>query len=369
MSCNWIFRNAILFLLAPVVLQTLTLCAQVKVEVTSKSVTLEPSAAAHQFTIAGNANMDVTWSIDPAVGDIDPETGIYTAPAVPPGCSDLQTVKIIATSKADPSVSGKATVKWQDCREDFEASFYLGFAIDTFAASETREYANPDDAGGVSERGIGGFDFAYRLGQFGNSRSTQLWVFGERCMECAVRMSIVPSLRTKTFSFATIRSVSPSPPADELLRIIRNATTLEGFAGARLEFLTLNKGGQNPANVYLKGQAGFLKVADRPGDAVDMHHVGVGAIVTKGHFQSSYLEFGIGRTDLFVDPNDRTAHKWNRKKIDGALSAKITGPVRFFAQMVVDSDFGPGSDCIQTYIGLEFDLRQFNFWEKAPKTQ
>lgn len=354
-------------LLAATTLSTLSLNAQVKVDVTPESVRVEPSAS-QQFTsaVTGSTNTDVAWSRDPVVGDIDPNTGVYTAPRVPRGC-DAETVDIIATSKANRSVSGKATVTLpadpvtrDDCRENFEASFYLGFGIDTFAANEFRQYANPNDAGGVSERGVGGIDFAYRLGRFGKSKHVQLWVFGETVH--GVRSTDVDCSNPDNKDFFICKNTfgQPAAPADELLRIIRNATSLEGFGGARLEFLTLNIGDDHAANVYLKGQAGFLKVAQRPGDAVDIHHVGLGAIVTKGHFQSSYLEVGLGRTDLFIDP-DRAARKWNRKKIDGFLSAKIGGPVRFFAQLLVDSDFGPGSDSVQTYIGLEFDLRRFNF--------
>ncbi|MDQ3283245.1 MAG: hypothetical protein M3Q69_17750 [Acidobacteriota bacterium] len=73
-----------------------------------------------------------------------------------------------------------------DCRGSFEASFYLGEAIDSFAGDETIAYLNPDVTG-PKQRAVGGFDFAYRM--FGNRgnladpkgrwRGTQLWVYGE----------------------------------------------------------------------------------------------------------------------------------------------------------------------------------------------
>lgn len=34
--------------------------------------------------------------------------------------------------------------------------------------------------------------------------------------------------------------------------------------------------------------------------------------------------------------------------------------MRFFAQMVADLDFGPGADSVQTFIGVEFDLKKFS---------
>lgn len=50
-----------------------------------------------------------------------------------------------------------------DCRNNFEANAYVGVAIDTFAAGEVNKYLNPDDANKIKVRGVGGFDFAYRL--------------------------------------------------------------------------------------------------------------------------------------------------------------------------------------------------------------
>ena len=244
-----------------------------------------------------------------------------------------------------------------DCREDFEASAYTGLAIDTFASDELKKYLNPDASGGLKQRGIFGFDFAYRLVRGENAlsaptsntrRQNQLWVYGETVH--GVRSVDVDC---KANSFLTVckdaLSVNTNP-LQEGLFILRNATSLEGYMGLRYEFLGLNQKGHHPANLYIKGQLGFLTVSNNGGDVLDMHHLGLGAIATKGPFQGSYLEVGWGRSDIFA------LHRRRRFKIDGYLEHNIGKGISFFTQLFVDSDFGRGSDAIQTFIGLNFDL-------------
>ena len=88
------------------------------------------------------------------------------------------------------------------------------------------------------------------------------------------------------------------------------------------------------------------------------HHVGIGLVATKGNFVNSYFEVGFGRTDLFKE------HRARRFKVDGFVSVafpdklgKYGKTFRPFAQMTVDSDFGKGADSIQSYFGIEFDLK------------
>ena len=78
------------------------------------SVTVQPSSVAmtnsqtQQFTatVANSSNQAVTWSINPATGNIT-STGAYTAPAL---ISSTTTLKVTATSVADPTKSGSASV-------------------------------------------------------------------------------------------------------------------------------------------------------------------------------------------------------------------------------------------------------------------
>src|SRR5262249_22731884 len=79
-----------------------------------------------------------------------------------------------------------------DKRCSMELSFYLGVAVDTFAAGDTRRYLNPGDSAGKDERFVGGFDFGFRLWgkqQEGTKKqdaeskpkyyTRQLWIYGE----------------------------------------------------------------------------------------------------------------------------------------------------------------------------------------------
>ena len=107
-------------------------------------------------------------------------------------------------------------------------------------------------------------------------------------------------------------------------------------------------------NVYVKAQAGFLKVAGTPGSALDMHKVALGLIATKGNFTGSYLDVGYGRNDVFQ------FNRRHRGIVDAYLERKIPGAedegISFFAQMVVDTDLGRGSDSFQSYIGANIDV-------------
>jgi len=245
-----------------------------------------------------------------------------------------------------------------DCREDFVASAYLGLAIDTFASGETRLYLNPNAPSGPKERMVGGIDFDYRLVgtpltlTSGHSHAwpNQLWVYGETVH--GVRSSDIDCSKNATFLTCQTSLAIPNRPADQILFTFRNATSLEGFAGFRYEFLSLHPGSISPANLYLKAQAGFLTVSGAPSAAKAVHHVGLGAITTKGDFQGSYLEFGFGRNDLFAQK------RLSRWKVDAYLSKRITKVISLFAQITVDTDIGPGADSIQSYLGFHFDLRK-----------
>jgi hypothetical protein len=66
-------------------------------------------------------------------------------------------------------------------------------------------------------------------------------------------------------------------------------------------------------------------VAGSDGDAKAAHHIGIGAQAVGGSMQGSYLEFGYGKTDLFIVNRDR------RYKFDGCWcgsSATPGSPVR-----------------------------------------
>ncbi len=300
-------------------------------------------------------------------GNASPPPSPASPPPAAPPAADTPAAPPVAPAPSNPpqtETNKKDCEETEaDCRDDFEASAYVGAAIDTFASEQTRRYLNPaDTAAGTKERAVVGFDFAYRLldKPFGESTKwpNQLWVYGETVH--GSRSSDIDCKEHAAFPTckAAIDAALPGRAADEFLFVFRNASSLEGFMGFRWEFLSLNPGSDDRANLYLKAQAGFLTASGVPDSAVAVHHIGLGAIATRGFFQDSYLEIGHGRTDLFAD---RSRRRW---KIDGFLTwplckifSSLKG-VNVFSQITVDTDLGPGSDSIQSYIGLDFDLRR-----------
>lgn len=144
-------------------------------------------------------------------------------------------------------------------------------------------------------------------------------------------------------------------PTGKSLFILRNARSLEGNLGIRFEFLPLqqSQNGGHPAIFYLKSEMGFLSVANGGSDIIDQFkYLALGITATSGRFKSSYVEFGLGKTELFLGD-----FSTKRKKIDAQLSFDLPdAKIKPFLQMYVDSDFGRGSDSIQTYIGIDFDI-------------
>lgn len=255
-----------------------------------------------------------------------------------------------------------------DGRCSFQASAFLGLAIDTFAAGEYGNYAysgsTANSTSGARESSVVGFDFADRLKGWRDKTTgnftRQLWVYGETmhgARSADINCSTNPNLPSCATTLASI--VKPTNPGDSVLYLLRNASSLEGYLGFRYEFARLNDGGGaagnpdgTPVNLYVKAQAGFLKVSGAPGSALDVDKIAVGAIATKGNYANSYLDVGFGRNDVF---------QYNRRRrtmIDGYLERAIPGNfgMSFFAQMLVDTDLGRGSDSFQTYIGVNMDL-------------
>lgn len=178
-----------------------------------------------------------------------------------------------------------------DERDDFGATFFIGSAIDNFAANDLKRYLNPDASGdpGVFERAIGGVQFSYRLfasesdepGDQTTGRK-QLWVYGltvhgvrSSDVDCAAD----PDIKVcKGFEEET-------DPAGRYLYIVRNASSLEAAVGVRWEFVRLRENSSSPSAAYVNAQAGFLTVAGIGEDIVDQHHIGVGVTSIGGRYR------------------------------------------------------------------------------------
>jgi len=252
-----------------------------------------------------------------------------------------------------------------DERGTFASSFYLGAAIDTFAGDETLKFINFQDSSDLHARAVGGVDFAYRLLGDENrdfpegrvARLNDLWVYGETVH--GVRSADVPckaaaGQTAQSNQLICSNKLVPSPaPGEDFVFVLRNATSLEAYTGLRWEFLGLQQQSSAPANLYVKAPAGFVDVAGLNGPAKAEHHIGAGAVATSGNFRDSYLEVGWGRSDIFQQNHGR----W---KIDGYLERKIKikkkDIVSVFVQINVDTHLGRGSDAVQSYIGLNYDM-------------
>jgi hypothetical protein len=246
----------------------------------------------------------------------------------------------------------------RDERCDFEASIFFGIALDTFAASELARYLNAEESGGIRERGAVGFDFEYRISSArkGTKPRRPVWIYGGTVH--GVRSADVDCSRERDLP---VCALAPTDPERAAFYILRNATSFEGFVGARWEFASVGSSGSDtPARAFLSAQAGLLAVAGSGADAVDAHHVGIGVLATSGPFSGSRLEVGFGRTDLFaVHPDER----W---KLDGLLSwrperlARMAGlggrDLAWVFEVFVDADFGRGADTIQSFVGLDVGL-------------
>jgi hypothetical protein len=251
-----------------------------------------------------------------------------------------------------------------DERDNFQASAFIGLSVDAFSAQATDQilYGNAQENGTKRERIGGGFDFSYRLagdpkGKTTKPWSPQLWVYGRtvhgvrsaevNCTGPANAIAPVCATGENPFSPAALAN-----PQQQLLYLLRNASSLEAHLGLRAEFLQLNAMGTHPAHLYVKAQAGFLSIARSGGDVFDVHQLMLGAVDTAGVFEGSYIEGGYGRDDMF------RIHRYRRVMVNGYLTWHVgtLGGLKPFIGMSVDSDASYGADSVQTFMGLALDL-------------
>lgn len=268
----------------------------------------------------------------------------------------LATVIIFWIAPVTAIAQQPASGSTPDDRKTFEASFYTGLGIDSFASGDLKRVLNPKASGEIRERAVGGFDFAYRiLGDPGQPDRPQVWVYGET----------VHGVRSTDFDCSATPDLpvckdftDPAGAGQRTIYILRNATSLEGFMGVRFEFLPVQKNRESPARAYLKTEYGFLTVSGSGGDVTDVHQfAALGLVTTSGRYRDSYLQVGFGRTDLFAAKNQ------DRWKVEGLLTWEMKwldrAGIRPFVQLTVDADAGGGSDSVQTYLGFSFDLDRF----------
>lgn len=257
---------------------------------------------------------------------------------------------------------GLATLLAGDGREPFWATGYIGAAVDNFAPAEVGGYLNPEAGGTSRMRFIAGVNFEFRM--FGRPDSpVQVWLAGETLH--GVRSADVDCTgETRPPVCGTIGG----DPSKQFFYILQHASSLEAFIAPRVEFATLQRRTAFPSKVYATMRFGVMMLDGSVHDAFDTHHFGIGLLSTASDFEGSYLEVGWGRSDLFlaVPPTKR----WRRLKIDGLLSFPFPGVNKIwrnapnaFVQLYSDFDpSGRSSDSMQTFFGLDFDLKDIFRW-------
>lgn len=274
-----------------------------------------------------------------------------------------------------------------DQRDGFSATFYVGGGFDNFAPAEVQQgpvgraddkaapaYGQPAAGGTSSMHSNAGVDFEFRIG---NPRSSfQFWIAGETVhtvqsadLDCTTDDGARPPICDPIAD--QLRRAGQNP-AESFLYALEHATALEAFLAPRFEFLTFQEDSESPAKLYATFRVGVNMLHDDAHDAFDAYHAGIGVMSIGGPFEGSYLEAGWGRSDLFFTPEGQT--RWRRLKFDGLLSFPImqafTDKARFWrkaphAFIQLFADFDPtnrSSDSVQTFIGLDFDIRELTRW-------
>ncbi|MEA2344420.1 MAG: hypothetical protein QOF63_2589 [Thermoanaerobaculia bacterium] len=283
--------------------------------------------------------------------------GTHLCAQTPPGsgtspgtvANSLSPVAAALTDECNSDEKDGDAQKRSDDRCDFESSFYVGTVIDSFAAAELNHYINPNDAQSIKEGYVAGVDFAYRFYRTSekNHPGRDWWVYGETIH--GVRSADVDCKAHPDIA------VCGNSTNDKFLYILRKASSLESYVGLRYEIPLKNPrtGDIGSGRFFLASQLGFLTVAGTGGDIVDNHTwISAGLMNVNGRFSGSYLQAGVGKTDLFHD------HKNARFKVDGFLSMTFTKAdvVRPFLQMTVDSDGRGGADSVQSYFGIDVNF-------------
>jgi hypothetical protein len=248
----------------------------------------------------------------------------------------------------------------RDDREVFESSGYLGWAFDNFAPALG---SLPSTDPGSHTRLLAGVDAQYRL--VGDKHDPfQVWL--------------------ATFTLHGVRSADvdcTNPAAAALcgtdqgkkfIAIFQNATSLEAHFDLRVELATLQRRSELPSKVFAVARFGFIDlstddavvngnvVSVNPLKVFNNDMLGGGILSPAGPFKNSNATVGWGRSERF-----QSNPGWNRLKINGTLVFDLMPSFkdrRMFVQINVDRNpGGPGPDAVNTYVGVDIDLRRIFF--------
>ncbi|MCB1053367.1 MAG: hypothetical protein KDC71_22385 [Acidobacteria bacterium] len=219
----------------------------------------------------------------------------------------------------------------KEATNPFSVLGFLAYGVDSFAAGELKmlDYEQADQGNDTLERLVGGISFHYQIKKFQIYGTT---IHGMRSGE----------------EFT-------ENPNDDLVRVIRNSTSLEALLGLKYQLLPINAFSAAPAKLYLNLQAGFLTVSKLNSDVIDNHELSFGLQIDKNKYAGSYLDIGFGRNDLFV------VHPQDRWKIEGMVTWQTEQNFRPFLNFRADTDLGYGSDSVQISLGFAWDLTHLPF--------
>jgi hypothetical protein len=259
----------------------------------------------------------------------------------------------------------------RDDREVFESSGYLGWAFDNFApALGSLPSTNP----GSHTRLLAGVEAQYRL--VGDKHDPfQIWL-------TTFTLHGVRSADVDCTNAATA-ALCGANQGQKFIAIFQNATSLEAHFDVRVELKTLQPRSELPSKVFAVARFGFIDldkyeavvngipVSVNPPKVFNNDMLGGGILAPAGPFRDSSAIVGWGRSERF-----QSNPGWNRLKISGMLVfdlvpgfkdrlefwKRLAGSPRMFVQINVDRNpGGPGPDAVNTYIGIDVDLRRVFF--------
>jgi hypothetical protein len=261
----------------------------------------------------------------------------------------------------------------RDDREVFESSGYLGWAFDNFAPALG---SLPSSDPGSHTRMLAGIDAQYRLV---GDKHDQFQVWLSTFTLHGVRSADVDCLSPNSATAA----LCGTDQGKKFFAIYQNATSLEASFDVRVELKTLQPRSELPSKVFVVGRFGFIdldkddvvvngaRVSLNPPKVFNNDMLGVGILSPAGPFRDSTAIVGWGRSERF-----QSNPGWNRLKINGMLVfdlvpgfkdslefwKRLAGSPRMFVSIIVDRNpGGPGPDAVNTYIGLDVDLRRIFF--------
>jgi hypothetical protein len=259
----------------------------------------------------------------------------------------------------------------RDDREVFESSGYLGLAFDNFSPADTSQSsADP----GSHSRMLAGVEAQYRL--VGDKHDPfQIWLAAFTLH--GVRSGDVNCDATPTSALCSKKE------GEKFIAILQNATSLEAHFDVRVELATLQQRSEMPIKVFGLARFGFIDLTKEDADVngqkttvnspkvFNSDMIGAGILSPAGPFRNSSAMVGWGRSDRF-----QSNPGWNRLKINGTLVfdlmpgfkdrvefwKRLAGSPRMFVAMAVDRNpHGPGPDSVNSYIGIDVDLRRIFF--------